>query len=341
LQKYILRDIIYPYKRLFEGDIMKIVILDSYTTNPGDLSWEFLEKYADEVVIYERTSESEVISRAKGAQILIINKTVLGKAELDALAPELKYIGLQSTGYNVVDLDTAGENGVTVCNIPAYSTNAVAQQVFAFILHFANKIDMHSESVHNGDWCACPDFCYWKSPLTELDGKTLGIIGFGSIGSRVAEIGEAFGMKILVNSRTKKDLSTFKNAENADLDTLLKNSDFVTCHCPLTAETTGLINKETISKMKKTAVLINTSRGPVVDENALAAALNNDEIGGAAVDVLSAEPAKKDNPLLTAKNCVITPHIAWAAKETRARLVSVLEENLKCYLSGNVQNKVN
>ncbi len=174
-----------------------------------------------------------------------------------------------------------------------------------------------------------------------MDGKTLGIIGFGSIGSRVAEIGEAFGMKILVNSRTKKDLSTFKNAENADLDTLLKNSDFVTCHCPLTAETTGLINKETISKMKKTAVLINTSRGPVVDENALAAALNNDEIGGAAVDVLSAEPAKKDNPLLTAKNCVITPHIAWAAKETRARLVSVLEENLKCYLSGNVQNKVN
>ncbi|MDE6125071.1 MAG: D-2-hydroxyacid dehydrogenase, partial [Eubacterium sp.] len=189
--------------------------------------------------------------------------------------------------------------------------------------------------------CTCPDFCYWKSPLAELYGKTLGIIGFGSIGSRVAEIGEAFGMRILVNSRTKKDLSTFKNAENADLNTLLNNSDFITCHCPLTAETTGLINKETISKMKKTAVLINTSRGPVVDENALAAALNNDEISGAAVDVLSVEPAKKDNPLLTAKNCVITPHIAWAAKETRARLVSVLEENLKCYLSGNVQNKVN
>lgn len=320
---------------------MKIVILDSYTTNPGDLSWDFLKNYADDVVIYERTSASDVISRAKGADILIINKTVLGKNELDALAPELKYIGLQSTGYNVVDLEAANKNDVTVCNIPAYSTNAVAQQVFAFILHFANKIDMHSDSVHNGDWCACPDFCYWKSPLAELDGKTLGIIGFGSIGSRVAEIGEAFGMKILVHSRTKKDLSSFKNAENTDLNTLLENSDFITCHCPLTAETTGLINKNTISKMKKTAVLINTSRGPVVDESALAEALNHERIAGAAVDVLSVEPAKRDNPLLTAKNCVITPHIAWAAKETRARLVSVLEENLKCYLDGKPQNKVN
>lgn len=320
---------------------MKIVILDAHTTNPGDLSWEFLNKYADEVVIYERTAQSDVIKRGKGADILIINKTVLGKEELDALAPELKYIGLQSTGYNVVDLETASKNGVTVCNIPAYSTNAVAQQVFAFILHFANQIDLHSASVHNGDWCTCPDFCYWNAPLSELDGKTLGIIGFGSIGSRVAEIGEVFGMKILVNTRTKKDLSSFKTAENVDLNTLLENSDFITCHCPLTPETTGLMNKETISKMKKSAVLINTSRGPVVDEQALAEALNNDRISGAAVDVLSAEPAKSDNLLLSAKNCVITPHIAWAAKETRARLVTILEDNLKCYLNGKPQNKVN
>lgn len=320
---------------------MKIVILDSYTTNPGDLSWDFLKKYSDDINIYERSAPNEIIERAKGADILIINKTVLGKNELDALAPELKYIGLQSTGYNVVDLEAATKNGVTVCNIPAYSTNAVAQQVFAFILSFANGIDLHSASVHNGDWCACPDFCYWKSPLTELNGKVLGIIGFGSIGSKVAEIGEAFGMNILVNSRSEKDLSKYKNAENAELDYLLENSDFITCHCPLTDKTTGLINKETISKMKKTSVLINTSRGPVVDEQALADALNNNTISGAAVDVLSIEPPKKDNPLLTAKNCLITPHIAWAAKETRARLVKILEENLDCYIEGKPQNKVN
>lgn len=320
---------------------MKIVILDAHTTNPGDLSWDFLNKYAEEVVIYERTAPSEVIERAKGAEVLIINKTVLNKAELDALAPELKYIGLQSTGYNVVDLEAAVKHGVAVCNIPAYSTNAVAQQVFAFILHFANQVDLHSESVHNGDWCACPDFCYWNAPLSELNGKILGIIGFGSIGSRVAEIGEAFGMRILVYSRTKKDLSGFKTAENVDLDTLLKNSDFITCHCPLTPETTGLINKKTLSAMKQTAVLINTSRGPVVDEQALANALNADKISGAAVDVLSAEPATRDNPLLSAKNCIITPHIAWAAKETRARLISILEENLNAYLNGKPQNKVN
>ncbi len=320
---------------------MKIVILDAHTTNPGDLCWDFLNKYAEEVVIYERTAPSEVIERAKGAEVLIINKTVLNKAELDALAPELKYIGLQSTGYNVVDLEAAVKHGVAVCNIPAYSTNAVAQQVFAFILHFANQVDLHSESVHNGDWCACPDFCYWNAPLSELNGKILGIIGFGSIGSRVAEIGEAFGMRILVYSRTKKDLSGFKTAENVDLDTLLNNSDFITCHCPLTPETTGLINKKTLSAMKQTAVLINTSRGPVVDEQALADALNADKISGAAVDVLGAEPATRDNPLLSAKNCIITPHIAWAAKETRARLISILEENLNAYLNGKPQNKVN
>lgn len=320
---------------------MKIVILDSHTTNPGDLSWDFLNKYADEVVIHERTAPENVIERSKGADILIVNKTILGEAELNALAPELKYIGLQSTGYNVIDIAAANKNGVTVCNIPAYSTNAVAQEVFAFILHFANQVDQHSLSVHNGDWCRCPDFCYWVSPIFELEGKTLGIIGFGSIGSRVAEIAESFGMRILVCSRTKKDLKAFKNAENVDLDTLLRNSDFVTCHCPLTPDTTALMNKENISKMKKTAVLINTSRGPVVDEQALADALNNDEIAGAALDVLSTEPARYDNPLLTAKNCVITPHIAWAAKETRARLISVLEENLKCFLEGKPQNKVN
>ena len=320
---------------------MKIVILDANTTNPGDLSWDFLNKYADEVVIYERTVQKDVVARSKGAEILIVNKTVIGEEELNALAPELEYIGLQSTGYNVIDTAAAARNGVTVCNIPAYSTNAVAQEVFAFILHFTNAVDLHSASVHNGDWCACPDFCYWLSPITELDGKTLGIIGFGSIGSKVAKIAESFGMKILVCSRTKKDLNGYINAENTELDFLLRNSDFITCHCPLTPETTDLINRENIAKMKKSAVLINTSRGPVVDESALADALNNEEIAGAALDVLRVEPAASDNPLIGAKNCVITPHIAWAAKETRARLLSVLEENLRLYLEGKPQNKVN
>lgn len=320
---------------------MKIVILDSYTTNPGDLSWEFLSKYSDDIMIYPRTSKEDVIKRAKGAEILIINKTVLGQDELNALAPELKYIGLQSTGYNVVDLKAATKNGVTVCNIPSYSTNAVAQLVFSFILQFTNKVNLHSESVYNGEWTECPDFCYWKAPLSELDGKTIGIIGFGSIGQRVAEIAEVFGMNVLFTSKSIKDTAKFKTARQVDLDTLLGKSDFVTCHCPLTDETTGLINLDNLRKMKKSAVLINTSRGPVVNENDLSYALNNDIIAGAGLDVLSEEPPKADNPMFNAKNCYITPHIAWASKETRARLISILDSNIEHYLSGNTQNKVN
>lgn len=320
---------------------MKIVNLDGYTTNPGDLNWDFLYKYADDVKIYDRTKPEEIVERAKDAEILLINKTVLTKNEIDALSPELKYIGLQSTGFNVVDINAANEKGITVCNIPSYSTNAVAQQVFAFILHFANKIELHSESVHNNEWCECQDFCYWKSPLTELDGKTLGIIGFGSIGRKVAKIAEVFGMKVLVSAKTKKDLSDYTNTVQTDIDTILKNSDYISCHCPLTDETTNLICKENIEKMKKSAIIINTSRGPVVDENALAEALNSEQISGAALDVLKVEPANKNNPLLTAKNCIITPHIAWAGKETRARLISILEDNIKCYIEGHPQNKVN
>lgn len=320
---------------------MRIVILDSYTTNPGDLSWEFLNKYSDDIMIYPRTSKEDVIKRAKGAEILIINKTVLGQDELNALAPELKYIGLQSTGYNVVDLKAATKNGVTVCNIPSYSTNAVAQLVFSFILQFTNKVNLHSESVYNGEWIDCPDFCYWKAPLSELDGKTIGIIGFGSIGQRVAEIAEVFGMKVFFTSKSIKDTAKFKTARQVDLDTLLGKSDFVTCHCPLTDETTGLINLDNLKKMKKSAVLINTSRGPVVNENDLSYALNNDIIAGAGLDVLSEEPPKADNPMFKAKNCYITPHIAWASKETRARLIDILDSNIEHFLSGNTQNKVN
>ena len=320
---------------------MKIVNLDGYTTNPGDLSWDFLKKYSDDITVYERTSAAQIKERAKGAEILIINKTVLDADILNYLSPELKYIGLQSTGYNVVDLKTASKLGITVCNIPAYSTNAVAQQVFAFILHFSNHVALHSESVHNGDWCACPDFCYWLSSLSELEGKKIGIIGFGSIGHRVARIAEVFGMNILVYSRSEKDLTGFEKARQVGLDALLEQSDYVTCHCPLTDETNGMINASALNKMKKSAVLINTSRGPVVDEQALADALNSDRIAGAALDVLKTEPADPENPLLKAKNCVITPHIAWAAKETRQRLLEILDQNIGCYLSGRPQNKVN
>lgn len=320
---------------------MKIVNLDACTTNPGDLSWSFLSKYSDDVKIYDRTQPEDVVSRAKGAEILVINKTIITKKTIEALSPELKYICLQSTGYNVVDMNAANEKGICVCNIPTYSTNAVAQEVFAFILHFANQTDLHSDSVHAGDWCACPDFCYWKAPLFELDGKTIGIIGFGSIGQKVARIAESFGMNVLFNSRSKKDTSDFKTAKQVALDYLFENSDFVSCHCPLTNETENIINKENLNKMKKSAYLINTSRGPVVDEQALADALNSGEIAGAALDVLKAEPANPANPLLSAENCIITPHIAWAAKETRQRLLNILDKNIESCINGNPQNKVN
>lgn len=319
---------------------MKIVNLDGCTTNPGDLSWDGIKKYGD-YTVYDRTSPKDIVIRAKGANALIINKTVITREILESLKPELEYIGLQSTGYNVVDCQAAKELGITVCNIPSYSTNAVAQLVFAFILEITNQVSVHSESVRNGDWCRCPDFCYWKTPLTELMGKTIGVIGFGSIGRKVAEIAEAFDMNVLAYSPRPKDKGGLKSIHFVDLDTLLKTSDIITCHCPLTPETTGLINKENISKMKKSAVFINTSRGPVVNEQALADALNNGEITAAGLDVLETEPAKAENPLLTAKNCYITPHIAWAAKETRARLLSILEDNLKSYIEGNPKNVVN
>lgn len=318
---------------------MKIVNLDGFTTNPGDLSWAGIERLGD-YTVYERTSPDEIIKRAKGADILIVNKTIIDRDILNALSPELKYIGLQSTGYNVVDCAYARQLGITVCNIPAYSTNAVAQLVFAFILQITNEVTLHSDAVKHGEWCDCPDFCFWKKPLTELDGKTIGIVGFGSIGQRVASIAMAFGMRVLAYNPRPKDKGEL-NVSFVSMDELLSQSDIVTCHCPLTPETEGLINKENISRMKKSSILINTSRGPVVDEQALADALNNDELQAAGLDVLKVEPASRNNPLLTAKNCYITPHIAWAAKETRARLLKILEDNIVAYLNGNPQNVVN
>lgn len=317
---------------------MKIVNLDGITTNPGDLSWDWLGKYG-EYTVYDRTSPEDVIDRAKDADILIINKTYIS-AEMLELLPKLKFVALQSTGYNAIDCEAARKKNIIVSNIPAYSTNAVAQLVFAMILEITNKVSLHNDSVHNNEWCECPDFCYWKAPLTELDSKVLGIIGFGSIGERVSNIAKAFGMSVLAYTPHPKP-EKYPNVKFVDLDTLLSNSDFITCHCPLTKETMGMINKESIGKMKKSAILINTSRGPVVDDEALADALNNNKIAGAGLDVLTVEPPTTDNPLLTAKNCIITPHIAWAAYETREKLLGILEENIKAYCNGNPQNVVN
>lgn len=319
---------------------MKIVNLDGITTNPGDLSWDAIKKLGD-YTVYDRTPAEKIVERAKGAEILIVNKTIIDKNILDALVPELKFIALQSTGYNVVDCDYAKRLGIPVSNIPSYSTDAVAQLVFSLILQITNKVTLHSDAVRNGEWCTCPDFCFWKAPLTELSGKNIGIIGFGAIGQKVAEIAEAFGMKVLAYAPRPKNTDMFKTAEFVSLDQLLSDSDIITCHCPLTDETTNLINKETILKMKNSAIFINTSRGPVVDETALAEALNNEKIAGAGLDVLRVEPARSDNPLLTAKNCYITPHIAWAAQETRKRLLDILEANIKAYLNNAPQNVVN
>lgn len=317
---------------------MKIVNLEGYTTNPGDLSWDNFKKYGD-FTVYDRTKPEEIIDRAKDAEILFINKCIITAEMLDKM-PKLKYVGLESTGYNVIDCKAARERGITVCNIPAYSTSGVAQLVFAFILQIADKVTLHSNAVHNGEWCSCPDFCFWKAPLTELDGKTIGIIGFGSIGKRVSSIAKAFGMNVLVYTPHPKQ-EEFKDVNFVSFEELLKDSDIVTCHCPLTPDTENLINAEALSKMKKTAILINTSRGPVVDDKALAEALNNGVIQAAGLDVLRVEPPSEDNPLLKAKNCFITPHIAWAAVETRARLQRILEDNLKAFLEGHPQNVVN
>ena len=318
---------------------LKFVVLDSFALNPGDLSWKWLENLG-ECEIYDRTPANQILERCMGADVVITNKTPITKDTLSKLS-NLKYIALESTGYNVVDCEYAKEIGVPVSNIPAYSTNAVAQLTFSLILEITNAVGIHSESVRNGDWANCPDFCYWKTPLTELCGKTLGIVGFGQIGQAVADIAEAFKMKIQAVSGHETDQSHRKNFSWVDMDTLAKTSDIISFHCPLTEKTTGLVNEEFISKCKDGAIIINTSRGPVVDDQALADALNNGKLRGAGLDVLTVEPPKADNPLLSAKNCFITPHIAWAGFETRERLMNILEENVKAYLNGNPQNVVN
>lgn len=318
---------------------MKIVVLDSYALNPGDLSWEWLEALG-ECEIHHRTPADKIFERCAGADIILTNKTPLTKETLSRL-PNLKYIALLSTGYNIVDWEYAKEKGVPVSNIPAYSTNAVAQLTFSLILELTNRVGLHSESVKNGEWSSCPDFCYWKAPLTELCGKTLGIVGFGQIGQAVADIAEAFKMNIIAFSGHETDQTHRKNFRWVDMDTLAKESDIISFHCPLTEKTTDLVNEDFIGKCRDGAIIINTSRGPVVNDNALANALNSGKLGGAGLDVLTIEPPKSDTPLLSAKNCFITPHIAWAAFETRERLMNILKSNVTAYLDGKPQNVVN
>lgn len=324
------------------GDIMnkklKAVILDGYTENPGDISWETIENLVD-LTVYPRTSPDEIIERGKDADILIVNKVAITRELLEDL-PNLKFVATLATGYNQLDCDALKERGIPVSNIPAYSTNAVAQMVFAYILELINKVSEYTADVKSGTWTKCKDFCYWNSPLYELDGKTLGIIGFGKIGARVSQIATAFGMKVLCYTPSGKK-EGFPNVEFTDINTVISSSDFISVHCPLTPDTAGLINKEFIGKMKKGSYIINTARGPVANEKDVAEALSNGSLAGYGTDVLSTEPPKSDNPLLTAPNCLITPHIAWAAYETRLRLMGILEENIKAYLDGVPINVVN
>lgn len=316
---------------------MKIVVLDGYVLNPGDLSWDGFKNLGD-FTVYERTPAELILERAKDADVLITNKVVLNKDIIENL-PALKYIGVLATGYNVVDTTAAKNAGVVVTNIPAYSTASVAQMVFSHILNFVQNVSVHAKSVASGEWAESIDFAYWKTPQTELAGKTLGIIGFGQIGQAVAKIGLAFGMKVIFNNRSEK--ATDLEVTQVDLNTLLSESDFISVNCPLTSENTGFINKSTVEKMKPAAFLVNTGRGPLINEQDLADALNSGRIAGAGLDVLSVEPANKDNPLPGIKNCFITPHIAWATYEARTRLMAIATENLKAFIAGKPKNVVN
>ncbi len=314
---------------------MKTVILDGYAENPGDLSWDWLAEYG-EYKVYDRTPAELIDERCAGFDTVITNKTPLTKETLSKIK-NLRYVGLLSTGYNVVDWEYCRERGIPVCNIPSYSTMAVAQNVFAHIIAYTNQVAAHSASVHAGEWASNPDFSYQVAPIYELDGKTLGIIGFGKIGAAVAKIGIAFGMKILAQTNHPKDI---EGVEFTDRETLIKNSDFITIHTPLTPETQDMVNSEFLSKMKPTAMLINTSRGPVIDEKALAEALKNGVIAAAGLDVMRREPPEKDNPLTRLPNCSITPHIAWAGYETRIRLMDICKQNIRAYADGKPINLV-
>ncbi|MCK5118446.1 MAG: D-2-hydroxyacid dehydrogenase [Candidatus Latescibacteria bacterium] len=317
---------------------MKIVVLDGKTLNPGDLSWETLERFG-ELTVYDRTPTDQVVARSIGAELLLTNKTPLS-AEAFSQLPDLRYIGVLATGYNIVDVVAAARHGVTVTNVPTYGTHSVAQMVFALLLELCHHVGAHSEAVRKGAWSQSVDFCFWNYPLVELAGKTMGIIGFGRIGRQTAQVASALGMRILAAEPDRENPPELEDFSWAEIPELLAAADVVSLHCPLFPETEGLINRENIERMKRSAFLINTSRGGLVVDADLAEALDNDRIAGAGLDVLSSEPPDEDNPLLRAKNCLITPHISWATKEARARLMATAIQNVEAFLAGRPVNVV-
>ncbi len=318
---------------------MNIVILDGYTENPGDLSWSGFEQLGS-VTVYERTSSEEILDRVKNAEIVITNKTPINK-EVIAASPLLRYIGVLATGYNVVDTETAKIHNIVVTNIPTYGTAAVAQFAISLLLEVCHHIGEHNRTVQNGKWADCKDFCYWDYPLIELAGKTMGIIGFGKIGQNVAQIAKSLGMKILAYDAFQNPQLEDESCKYSSLEDLFKDSDVISLHAPLLPETQGIINKENIMKMKDGVIIINNSRGPLIVENDLKEALLSQKVAGAAVDVVSSEPIKRDNPLLGIPSCIITPHISWAPIEARQRLMNIAVENLSSFLKGTVKNVVN
>lgn len=316
---------------------MKIVILDGHTLNPGDLDWAPLQGLG-ECAIYERTSAADTVNRSRGAAVALTNKVLFDRATIEQL-PDLRYIGVIATGYNVVDIPAAKEKGIIVTNVPAYSTMSVAQLTFALLLELTHRVGHHAASVHGGNWVKSPDFAYWDFPLIELDGLTLGLIGFGAIAQAVAKIAQAFGMQVVAHRRSDRP-SEVPGVRMGNMETVFRESDVVSVHCPLTPETRGLVNTARLSSMKKSAYLLNTSRGPVINEADLAQALNAGVIAGAGLDVLSSEPPGADNPLLSAKNCFITPHIAWASHAARSRLLDTVAANVRAFQKRKPQNVV-
>ena len=317
---------------------MKIVVIEGYSLNPGDLSWAGLEALGT-LTMYDRTPQHLIVERCKDAEIVFTNKEPLGRNIMERL-PKLKFIGVLATGYNCVDIAAARDLGIVVSNVPGYGTNSVVQLSFALLLELTLRVQDHSNAVRNGDWSRSPDFCFWNYPLIELSGKTMGIIGFGDIGKKVGDVASAFGMKVIGNSRTRTDQSHRSNFRWASVEELLEQSDVVSLHCPLTPDTTGLIKRDNLKRMKPSAFLLNTSRGPLIVEQDLADALNEGLIAGAGIDVLSKEPPPPDNPLLSARNCIITPHIAWATREARIRLMDIVVSNTKAYIGGSPVNVV-
>lgn len=317
---------------------MQIVVLDGYSINPGDISWEPLQEIG-ECAIYNNTSPDEIIPRVQSAAAIMTSKVAIDRNLMNSL-PKLRYIGVMATGYNIIDIEAAKLRGITVSNIPAYSTPAVAQGTFALLLELTNRVAHHNQTVHAGKWSKGDEWCYWDQPIIELAGLTMGIVGFGNIGQAVGAIAHSFGMNVLVHTRTpgKQALPTY--VRHCSLEELLATSDVVSLHCPLTDETRGIINSKTLPLMKPTALLLNAGRGPLIDEAALAAVLNAGKLAGAGLDVMAVEPPAVNNPLLRISNCVITPHNSWATVAARTRLIHVLAENLKAFIAGKPTNMV-